>query len=155
VRLGDGRSAPSLYCWYVWNRGLIHSVIAPTRIRISKLQHYPAETLERLREERADEVGLQAARLGHFHLLFHSEEPLDAHGFPCERVALEEFFDVAAVEGGVDAVRVTGANLGLVVVADGIEKEVLEALFLEHLIENVEYASLKLSLIVLSLVSRR
>ena len=38
-----------------------------------------------------------------------------------------------------------GANLGLVVVADGIEQEVLEALFLEHLAENVEYASFEAS----------
>ena len=103
--------------------------------------HGTAETLERLREERADEVGLEAARLGHFHLLLHSEEPLGAHGFLRERVAFEEFLDVAAVEGGVDAVREAGADLGLVVVADGIEKEVLEALFLEHLAENVEYPS--------------
>jgi hypothetical protein len=26
----EGRSAPSLYCWYVWIASLIHSVIAPT-----------------------------------------------------------------------------------------------------------------------------
>ena len=26
----EGRSAPSLYCWYVWIGSLIHSVIAPT-----------------------------------------------------------------------------------------------------------------------------
>jgi hypothetical protein len=103
--------------------------------------HGTAETLECLREERADEVGLQAAGVGHFHLLFHSEEPLDAHGFLRERVAFEEFLDVAAVEGGVDAVREAGANLGQVVVTDGIEQEVLEALFLEHLTKNIEYAS--------------
>src|SRR5271166_2506113 len=39
----EGRSAPSLYCWYVWIGSLIHSVIAPTSRSIPKLQHYPAE----------------------------------------------------------------------------------------------------------------
>jgi len=26
----EGRSAPSLYCWYVWNGSLIHTIIAPS-----------------------------------------------------------------------------------------------------------------------------
>jgi hypothetical protein len=38
--VGEGRSAPSLYCWYVWIGSLIHSVIAPTSRSIPKLQHY-------------------------------------------------------------------------------------------------------------------
>ena len=29
----EGRSAPSLYCWYVWIGSLIHSVIAPSSVR--------------------------------------------------------------------------------------------------------------------------
>jgi len=37
----EGRSAPSLYCWYVWIGSLIHLVIAPTSRSIPKLQHYP------------------------------------------------------------------------------------------------------------------
>jgi hypothetical protein len=40
-----GSSAPSLYCWYVWNLSLIHLVIAPTCPSISKLQHYPINTV--------------------------------------------------------------------------------------------------------------
>ena len=47
------------------------------------------------------------------------------------------------VEGGVDAVIEAIANLGLVVVADGIEEEVLEALSLEDLAENIEHAALE------------
>ena len=35
--------------------------------------HGTAETLERLHEKRADKVGLEAAGLGHFHLLLHGE----------------------------------------------------------------------------------
>jgi len=37
----EGRSAPSLHCWYVWIGSLIHLVIAPTSRSIPKLQHYP------------------------------------------------------------------------------------------------------------------
>src|SRR5271165_790634 len=41
VRRGPGvRFVAPLRSWYVWNRGLIHSVIAPTCPAISKLQHY-------------------------------------------------------------------------------------------------------------------
>ena len=52
--------------------------------------HGTAERLERLQEERADEVGLEAAGLGLFHLLLHREEPLGAHGFLGQGVAVEE-----------------------------------------------------------------
>src|SRR6266436_7075536 len=41
----EGRSAPSLYCWYVWIGSLIHSVIAPTSRSIPKLQHYRTQDL--------------------------------------------------------------------------------------------------------------
>ena len=49
-----------------------------------------AERLEGLHEEGADEVGLEAAGLGLFHLLLHGEEPLGAHGFLGQRVAVED-----------------------------------------------------------------
>ena len=39
----EGRSAPSLYCWYVWIGSLIHSVIAPISGSIPKLQHFRYE----------------------------------------------------------------------------------------------------------------
>ena len=29
----EGRSAPSLYCWYVWNGSLVHTIIAPSCLR--------------------------------------------------------------------------------------------------------------------------
>ena len=41
----------------------------------------PPERLEALHEERADEVRLEAASLGLFHLFLHREEALRAHGF--------------------------------------------------------------------------
>jgi ribosomal protein S18 acetylase RimI-like enzyme len=48
----EGRSAPSLYCWYVWIGSLIHLVIAPTSRSIPKLQHYHGKQLYRATETR-------------------------------------------------------------------------------------------------------
>ena len=64
--------------------------------------HRAAERLERLQEERADEVGLEAAGLGLLHLFLHREEPLGAHRLLGEGVAVEERLEVVAVEGVVD-----------------------------------------------------
>ena len=61
-----------------------------------------AERLEGLQEERADEVGLEAAGLGLLHLLLHGEEPLGAHRLLGQGVAVEECLEVVVVEGVVD-----------------------------------------------------
>ena len=52
--------------------------------------HGTAQRLEGLHEEGADEVGLEAAGLGLFHLLLHGEEALGAHGFLGQGVAVED-----------------------------------------------------------------
>ena len=61
-----------------------------------------AERLEGFHEEGADEVGLEAAGLGLFHLLLHREEALGAHGFLREGVAVEDVAKLVVVEGVVD-----------------------------------------------------
>ena len=100
--------------------------------------HGSAHSLEGFGKEGADEEGLQAAGLGDFHLLLHLEEALGAHGFLRKGVAFEETLDVGDVESMVDALETAGATLGLIVVADGIQQEILEAPFLEDLAENVK-----------------
>ena len=50
---------------------------------------------------------------------------------------------MVVVEGVVDLLAEPGADLGLVAVADGLEQQVLEALPLEHLAEDVEDAALE------------
>ena len=64
--------------------------------------HRAAERVERLQEERAHEVRLEAPGLGLLHLLLHREEALGAHRLLGERVAVEDDFEVVAVEGVVD-----------------------------------------------------
>ena len=97
-----------------------------------------AQRLEGLHEERADEVGLEAAGLGFFHLLLHGEEALGAHGFLGESVAVEDVAKCVAIEGVVDSLAETGANFRLVAVADGLEEQILEAVALEDFAKNVE-----------------
>ena len=103
--------------------------------------HGPVESFECLHEKRADEIRLQPAGFGDFHLLLHGEKALGAHGFLRERVAFEEVFDVGDVESVVDALESCGVALGLVVVADGVQQQILEASFLEDFAENVEDAA--------------
>src|SRR5271165_393811 len=47
------RSAPSLYCWYVWIGSLIHLVIAPSSRSIPKLQHCRLDYQRNFRYERS------------------------------------------------------------------------------------------------------
>ena len=100
-----------------------------------------AQRLEAFHEKRADKVGLEAASFGLFHFFLYRKETLRAETFLSERVAFEEVFDVGAVEGGVDALEAFGVALGLVVVADGIQQEILEASFLKHFTKDVEDAT--------------
>ena len=37
----EGRSAPSLYCWYVWNGSLVHTIIAPNCLRFQSCNTTP------------------------------------------------------------------------------------------------------------------
>ncbi len=83
--------------------------------------HASAETFEGFGEKRADEIRLQAAGLGDFHLFLHGEQALGAHGFLREGIAFEQILDVGSVEGVVDALEAFGVALGLIVVADGVQ----------------------------------
>ena len=102
-----------------------------------------AQRLEGFHEERAHEVRLEAAGLGLFHLLLHSEEALGAHGFLRESVAVEDVAKCVAVEGVLDSLAKTGADFRLVAVADGLKEQVLEAVALEDFAENVEDAAIE------------
>ena len=102
-----------------------------------------AERLERLHEERADEVRLEAAGLGLLHLLLHREEPLGAHGFLGEGVAVEDVSKWSWSKALSTRLAEAGADFGLVAVADGLQKQVLEAVALEDFAEDVEDAALE------------
>ena len=82
--------------------------------------HGTAQCLEGLHEEGADEVGLEAAGLGLFHLLLHGEQALGAHGFLREGVAVEDVAKLIVIEGVLDALAETGADFRLVAVTDGL-----------------------------------
>ena len=105
--------------------------------------HGTAQRCEGFHEEGADEVGLEAAGLGLFHLLLHREEALGAHGFLGQGVAVEDGAQVVVVEGVLDALAEPGADVRLVAVADGLEQQVLEAGALEDFAEDVEDAAIE------------
>lgn len=105
--------------------------------------HRATQSLEGLGEKGTDEKRLEAAGFGHFHLFLHGKQPLGTHGFLGEGVAFEEFLDVAAVEGGIDALRQAGTDFGLVVVADGIQQQILKTLVFEDFAQNIEDAAIE------------
>ena len=79
-----------------------------------------AQRRKGLHEEGAHEIGLQAARLGLLHLLFHGKEPFGAHRLLRQGVAVQDRQQFVAIEGVFDALAQPGAHLGLVAVADGL-----------------------------------
>src|SRR5712692_838907 len=91
----------------------------------------PAECIQRPEKERAHEIRLESPRLGLLHLLLHGEKALRAHCFLREGVAVEQGFQMLAVQGLVDFLHQAGANLRLVTVANGLYEQVLEARLLE------------------------
>ncbi len=105
--------------------------------------HRTAQRRKGFHEESADEVGLEAAGLGFFHLLLHCEEALGAHAFLGQGVAVEDGAQVVVVEGVLDALAEPGADVRLVAVADGLEQQVLEAGALEDFAKDVEDAAIE------------
>jgi hypothetical protein len=103
----------------------------------------PPSCSNALRKKGPHEVRLQPARLGLLHLLLDLEQPIRAHRLLGQRVAVEQALQVVVVEGVVDPRREPGADLRLVAVADGLDQQLLEALLLEDVAEDVEYPALQ------------
>src|SRR6218665_53441 len=101
---------------------------------------FAAQGREGLLEEGADEKGLELAGFGLFHFILDGEQAPFVHHFFAQGVALDDVFEVAGVERAFDLFEQALAHPGVGPVADGLDQQVLEALFLEHLAEDVEHA---------------
>ena len=102
-----------------------------------------AQCIEGFHEKRANEVWLEAAGLCFFHLLLHGEEALGVHDFLRESIAIKNVAKLVAIKGIFDALAKTGAHFGLISVADGLKKQVLEAVTLEDFAKDVEDAAIE------------
>ena len=81
-----------------------------------------AQCLEGFHEKGSDEVWLEAAGLCFFHLLLDCKKAFGAHGFLRQCVAVKYVAKLVAIEGVFDALAETGANFGLIAVANGLQE---------------------------------
>ena len=101
----------------------------------------PAQRFKGFHEERSDEIRLEPSRFGLLHFLLHREQPLGAHRFLSEGIALKNLAKTTLIEGVVDALSESQSNFRLVAVSDRLEKQVLKARLLEDLAEDIEDAA--------------
>src|SRR4051812_29313080 len=101
-----------------------------------------AQRIEGFHEKGPDEVGLKTSGLCFFHLLFHSEEALGVHRFLCESVAIKNVAKLVAIKSILYTLAQTGAHLGLISIADGLKKKVLETVTLEDFAKDIEDAAI-------------
>lgn len=89
------------------------------------------DLLERLEEERPDEVGLEPAGVGALHLLADPGHVGQVHRVGGERLLLEQGQQMVVVHGGVDDAVEPGAHLWVIAVADRLDEQLAQRLLVE------------------------
>ncbi len=87
---------------------------------------------EGLRKEALDVMGLELAGFHPFHLLFDGIHILDGHDFLRQRMCFEQIDKVLGVQRGIDYLEKFLTVLGVVAVADGFDKDILQRLVVER-----------------------
>ncbi len=97
----------------------------------------PPSSREGFAEERADEMRLQAARLGSLHLLADRSDGVWVHPLRGQLALGDELLDGVNIDRAINFAEKLGLLLRAVAVADSIDQQIAQSMALEQFAEHV------------------
>ena len=99
--------------------------------------------LKSLGKETADEIGLELAGLGFFHLFFDSKNSLFGHGLFAQSVSIKDAADMRSVHDPIYLGEQCFLSGRVISISDGFNKQVFQALPLKNIAQNVKNSAVQ------------